>query len=72
MARRLAGLVLLQFCFGAVNIALLTPVYMQLLHLLVADLIWISLILLSAESLGWQAESVTSSVTPAPAGVSVA
>ena len=72
MARRLAGLVLLQFCFGAANIVLLTPVYTQLLHLLVADLIWISLVLLSAESLGWQAESVTSSFTPVPADVSVA
>ena len=72
MARRLAGLVLLQFCFGAANIVLLTPVYMQILHLLVADLIWISLVLLAAESLGWQAEPVTSSVVPAPAGVSAA
>ena len=72
MARRLAGLVLLQFCFGAVNIVLLTPVYMQLLHLLVADLIWIVLVLLSAESLGWRAEFVTSSVTPSPVGVSAA
>ncbi|MGA8183366.1 MAG: COX15/CtaA family protein, partial [Terriglobia bacterium] len=57
MARRLAGLVLLQFVFGAANIVLLTPVYMQLLHLLVADLIWIVLVLLTAEVLGWQAES---------------
>lgn len=67
MARRLAGLVLLQFVFGAANIVLLTPVYMQLLHLLVADLIWIVLVLLMAESLGWQAESVASPAAAAPA-----
>ena len=67
MARRLAGLVLLQFCFGAANIVLLTPVYMQILHLLVADLIWIVLVLLTAEVLGWQAENVASSVAPSPA-----
>ena len=64
MARRLAGLVLLQFGLGAVNIILLTPVSMQIIHLLVADLIWIVLVLLTAESLGWQAESVVSAITP--------
>ncbi|HXH48995.1 MAG TPA: COX15/CtaA family protein [Terriglobia bacterium] len=67
LARRLAGLVLLQFCFGAANIVLLTPVYMQILHLLVADLIWIVLVLLTAEGLGWQAENAVSSVAPSPA-----
>jgi heme A synthase len=64
MARRLAGLVLLQFCFGAANIVLLTPVWMQVIHLLTADLIWIVLVLLTAEFLGWQAESVASPVVP--------
>jgi len=67
MARRLLGLVLLQFCFGAVNIALLTPVYMQVLHLLAADLIWIVLVLLTAEALGWRAETVAPSLNPSPA-----
>ena len=66
MARRLAGLVLLQFCFGAVNIALLTPVWMQVIHLLTADLIWIVLVLLTAEALGWQAEPVASRLSPSP------
>ncbi|HET9177361.1 MAG TPA: COX15/CtaA family protein [Terriglobia bacterium] len=70
MARRLAGLVLLQFCFGAVNIVLLTPVTMQIAHLLVADLVWIVLVLLSAESLGWRAESAVSSITPSLAAES--
>lgn len=66
MARRLAGLVVLQFCFGAANIVMLTPVSMQLAHLLVADLIWIVLVLLTAESLGWQAQGA-SPVSPSPA-----
>jgi len=66
MARRLAGLVLLQFVFGAANIVLLTPVYMQIVHLLVADLIWISLVLLTAEVLGWQGEIVPSVLGPSP------
>jgi heme A synthase len=70
MARRLAGLVLLQFCFGAVNIVLLTPVPMQIIHLLLADLVWIVLVLLTAESLGWQAEGVASAGAPSPAAES--
>lgn len=71
MARRLAGLVLLQFCFGAANIMLLTPVTMQIAHLLVADLVWIVLVLLTAESLGWQAEDAVSPVAPLPAADTV-
>ena len=67
MARRLAGLVLLQFVFGAANIVLLTPVYMQIIHLAVADLIWIVLVLLAAETLGWRAASVPSTSTMSPA-----
>jgi heme A synthase len=44
----LAGLVLVQLCAGAVNIALLAPVWMQLAHLLVADLVWIVLVVMAA------------------------
>ncbi|HUZ47659.1 MAG TPA: COX15/CtaA family protein [Terriglobia bacterium] len=50
----LLGLVVLQFCFGVVNILLLSPLWMQVLHLLTADLVWITLVLLSAEALGWR------------------
>lgn len=53
-AGRILGLVALQFCFGVVNVLLLAPLWMQVLHLLTADLIWISLVLLSAEALGWK------------------
>ena len=38
-------LVLLQMVAGAVNIALLAPIWMQIVHLLVADLLWIALVL---------------------------
>ena len=54
LARWLLGLVVLQLCFGVVNILLLAPLWMQVLHLLTADLIWITLVLLSSESLGWR------------------
>jgi heme A synthase len=51
--RRLAwivtGLVAVQTAAGIVNLLLLAPVWMQILHLLLADLVWISLVLLCAE-----------------------
>jgi len=40
-----------QVLAGAANLLLLAPAWMQLLHLLLADLLWISLVLLSAETL---------------------
>ncbi|MGH9469831.1 MAG: COX15/CtaA family protein [Terriglobia bacterium] len=53
----LSALVLIQFCFGALNVLLLAPVWLQVLHLLTADLIWISLVLLTAYRLRVPAES---------------
>lgn len=51
-ARRFARAVVLlsglQLVIGAVNVILLAPVWMQLLHLLFADLVWIAFILLGA------------------------
>ena len=53
MARRLAGIVLailaLQLVAGALTLLLLAPVWLQLTHLLLADLLWISMVLLVAE-----------------------
>jgi heme A synthase len=48
----LGGIVLLQLAAGVVNLFLLAPVWMQLIHLFLADSLWISLILLSASVLG--------------------
>jgi heme A synthase len=47
-------LTLVQLGAGAINLALLAPIGMQILHLLLADLLWISLVLLTAETMGWQ------------------
>jgi heme A synthase len=47
----LLALVTLQVAAGALNLALLAPVWMQLVHLLLADLVWISLIWLCASAL---------------------
>jgi cytochrome c oxidase assembly protein subunit 15 len=39
-----------QLCAGAINLALLAPVAMQIIHLLLADLLWMALVLLTVES----------------------
>jgi heme A synthase len=45
------ALVVLQLIAGIANLALLAPVWMQIVHLLFADLLWIALVLLTAEAL---------------------
>lgn len=48
---RLHVLVGLQVVAGVVNVALLAPLWMQVLHLLLADLVWITLVVAVVESL---------------------
>jgi heme A synthase len=48
LCRALAILVIVQLAAGFANVILLVPVWMQITHLLLADLVWISLVLLSA------------------------
>ncbi len=50
--------VVVQVVGGALNVILLAPIWMQLVHLLLADLLWISLTILSASALA----------TPTPTG----
>lgn len=50
-ARRTAILVFVQIAAGAVNVLLLAPVWMQIVHLLLADLLWIAFVLLGASAL---------------------
>jgi len=53
-ARRIAltvlALSMLQVVAGAINIALLAPTWMQIIHLLLADLVWLALVLLAVEA----------------------
>ena len=44
------GLVFLQLIAGAINVVLLAPVWLQLVHLLLANLLWIALVLLAVEA----------------------
>jgi cytochrome c oxidase assembly protein subunit 15 len=45
------GLVFVQILAGAVNVLLLAPVWMQVLHLLLADVLWIAYLRLGASAL---------------------
>jgi heme A synthase len=49
----MVALVAAQIVAGAANLLLLAPVWMQILHLLLADLVWISLVIFCAEA--WRA-----------------
>lgn len=53
-SRRLAGLLLallaIQIGLGAFDVLLLAPLWLQVLHLLTADLVWIALVLLARET----------------------
>ena len=55
VVRRLAValilLVLLQLCLGALNVFLLAPIWLQMTHLLVGDLVWVLLVLVSDQAL---------------------
>jgi heme A synthase len=50
-ARGLQGLVLIQMLMGGTNLLLLAPVGLQMVHLLLADLVWISFVMLSSSIL---------------------
>ncbi|HYN86202.1 MAG TPA: COX15/CtaA family protein [Pyrinomonadaceae bacterium] len=60
----LAALVVAQVAVGLANVALLAPIWLQLVHLLLADLMWLSLVLLAASALSVRAESEQRSAAP--------
>jgi heme A synthase len=51
LAAAVVTLYLVQLLAGVVNVILLAPVWMQLVHLLLADLLWIAFVLLAANAL---------------------
>lgn len=55
-ARALQGLFLLQMTIGVINLVLLAPIAVQLVHLLVADLYWMAAVLFGAAALAEQRE----------------
>lgn len=50
-SRALTSLVFVQWMVGVVNVALLAPVALQMIHLLLADLVWIAAVLHTAATL---------------------
>lgn len=60
------ALLLAQLVAGMTNVALLAPVWLQLLHLLLADSLWLSLVLLAAATL---ADVTEEAMTSEAAGV---
>ena len=53
-ARWLLVMVVAQLTAGVLNLVLLAPAWLQIVHLLLADLLWIALVLLCAARLGLQ------------------
>jgi cytochrome c oxidase assembly protein subunit 15 len=53
-SRWVVGLIVFQFALGVADILLLAPTWMQITHLLGADLYWVALVVLAAEAL-WPA-----------------
>ncbi len=53
-SRALSVLFVTQLAVGSLNVVLLAPIPMQLIHLLLADIVWIVLILLTAATLAEQ------------------
>jgi heme A synthase len=63
LAKSLLVLVLVQFALGPLNLLLLTPLWTQILHLLAADLIWITLVLLSVGRLVYSEADTMAALT---------
>jgi heme A synthase len=59
-----AAIVVAQVAAGFVNVLLLAPVWMQLLHLLLADLLWIAFVLLGAQVLSDEPRAHLAATTP--------
>ena len=59
LAETVERLVYLQVALGVINVALLAPVWMQVVHLFAADVVWVAVVILSAQVLAAR-QSVTS------------
>jgi heme o synthase len=59
---------MLQLGAGLLNLTLLAPVWMQVIHLFIADLFWVCLVLMAASALAEGVPQVALSTVGAPAG----
>lgn len=58
LGRVLTAILVLQLLAGLINVILLAPVWMQLVHLFLADLIWITLVMFAATSVSQDVEEI--------------
>jgi heme A synthase len=56
-----------QLLIGVVNVVLLAPIFMQIIHLFMADLVWIALVLTAAAALGAPAATHATAAVAEPA-----
>ena len=66
LARLVVLLLVLQFVLGIADVLLLAPAWMQLVHLLGADLYWVALVLLAAETV-WPDAAIAAAPQPVTA-----
>jgi cytochrome c oxidase assembly protein subunit 15 len=66
LTRMVLALLVVQFALGIADVVLLAPAWMQLLHLLGADLYWVALVLLAAETI-WPVTSTSVARSSVPA-----
>jgi heme A synthase len=71
LANLLTGLVALQLLAGLVNVILMAPVWLQMVHLLLADLLWITFVLFSATELAIPLDQAVPVEQPPAGGVPV-
>ena len=67
----LGALVVLQLTAGMVNLVLLAPVWMQLVHLVLADAVWLAAVLLGAKALAEDAPRLSVPELAEPGSASV-
>jgi heme A synthase len=70
LGRGLLMMTFLQTSVGVMNLMMLAPVWLQLTHLLCADLLWLVLVLLSVELWGWGRSTSVPGTQSAPAQTS--
>jgi heme A synthase len=68
LTRALLALFGIEVLVGALNVVLMAPVPMQMLHLLLATLVWIHLVLLTSEATTWRVPvaAVAQTTLPSP------
>lgn len=68
LARALAALLGIQLVTGGVNVALLAPVWLQLVHLLLADAVWVTYVFLAAGALAASDRAAAVAMRQEPTG----